>query len=84
MKNTLFFTKDGNVSSIIHRLLPNTFTTSYPADNTRGGSTIINKYSITRYHKSGRLMSFGIIVGKGRNIQYFDKDFRPVSKITPF
>jgi hypothetical protein len=84
MKNTMFFMKDGNVSSIIHRLLPNTFTTSYPSDHTRGGSTVINKYAISRYDKSGRLMSFGIVGGKGRNIQYFDKNYRPISKITPF
>jgi hypothetical protein len=78
----LFHTKEGLVSSIQHMLLPNTITTSYPSDSTRGGTTVINKYAITRHNKSGRLMSFGIVSGK--KIQYFDKNFKPISMITPF
>jgi hypothetical protein len=78
----LFHTKEGLVSSVQHLLLPDTITASYPSDNTRGGTTVINKYAITRRDKSGRLMSFGIVSGK--NIQYFDKNFRPISKITPY
>jgi hypothetical protein len=84
MIEKMFFTDCGLVSSVINFMRPDMYTTRYPGDHTRGGTAFVGKHATSRYDKQGRQMAFGINVGDGRRMQYFDKNFRPINEITSF
>jgi hypothetical protein len=80
--STNFNKKDGNISSTRNKLVKGIVSSSYSYAPTRGGITFTNRFMTTRLDKNGRLMSSGI--KSGRNITYFDRNFKPINGISQF